>query len=556
MNSAKNIFSMFSAYLLMSLMVGGMFVSANAQKRNDRDTRDIVRSLRSKIDDFQYNLTYQLKNNSADQSEVAEIDGDLRDLTAKINDFENNLDRKRENRDDVSKILDSAQTVSAYLDQNRQNRRFQTDWTSINNLLNRLAVSYNVQANGGGYNNQTGGNYPNNNQSRQTNSNSYGLTGTYQLDVSQSDKSADVIADTSVENDDQRRDLQNKLDAPEQIAIEVRGNQIRLASSNSPQSSLNADGRDLTTTGANGAQIRLRATLNGQQLTVTGDDGATNYSATFVSENNGQTLKVSRRITTDYLDQTVFADSVYRKTENIARLDIGNNSGTTRTDVYSKNDQNNNSTNDNNGNYSTNDSTDRNGSNNQPNNGNYPPTANRRTGSFVVPNGTIISGILNNDINTKLSQNNDRFKMTVQSPDEYRGAVIEGYIAGINRSGKVSGRSQIAFNFERITLRSGQTYDFAGNLQNIKDLSGRDVKVDAEGTAQGGNQTKQTIKRGGIGAGIGAVIGAIAGGGTGAAIGAVIGGGAGAGSVIVQGNNDLELKQGSSITVQASSPLR
>ena len=55
---------------------------------------------------------------------------------------------------------------------------------------------------------------------------------------------------------------------------------------------------------------------------------------------------------------------------------------------------------------------------------------------------------------------------------------------------------------------------------------------------------------------IGAGIGAIAGGGKGAAIGAIIGGSAGAGSVIVQGKEDLELKQGSSITVQASSPLR
>jgi hypothetical protein len=64
------------------------------------------------------------------------------------------------------------------------------------------------------------------------------------------------------------------------------------------------------------------------------------------------------------------------------------------------------------------------------------------------------------------------------------------------------------------------------------------------------------VKRGGIGAGVGAIIGAIAGGAKGAAIGAIIGGGAGAGSVVLQGKDDLQLKAGSSVTVQASSPNR
>jgi hypothetical protein len=52
------------------------------------------------------------------------------------------------------------------------------------------------------------------------------------------------------------------------------------------------------------------------------------------------------------------------------------------------------------------------------------------------------------------------------------------------------------------------------------------------------------------------LIGAIAGGAQGAAIGAVIGGGAGAGSVILTGKDDIQLKAGSQITVQSSSPSR
>ncbi len=131
--------------------------------------------------------------------------------------------------------------------------------------------------------------------------------------------------------------------------------------------------------------------------------------------------------------------------------------------------------------------------------------------------------------------------MTVQSPDEFRGATIDGYVTGVGRSGQISGRSNVTFNFETITLRDGKRYDFAGFLQSVKDQNGKEVRVDSEGGAL-------------IGAGLGAIIGAIAGGGKGAAIGAIIGGGAGAGSVIVQGREDLQLMKGSMVTIQSTSP--
>jgi hypothetical protein len=237
-------------------------------------------------------------------------------------------------------------------------------------------------------------------------------------------------------------------------------------------------------------------------------------------------------VTTDYLKQTVFAESVYNKTDEVARLGIDVNSPAAGT-------------------YSSSDPADT----GNPTPGNSYPTVNTgRRGEYIVRNGEIITGFLDNEINTKVSQNNDRFRITVQSPDEYRGAVIEGYITGVGRSGKVTGSSNVTFNFERITLRNGQTYDFAGFLQSVKDQAGKEVKVDTEGVAKGKSQTKETAKRGGIGAGIGAVIGAIAGGVKGAAIGAIIGGGAGAGSVAIQGDGDLVLGKGSTITITASSP--
>jgi hypothetical protein len=371
------------------------------------------------------------------------------------------------------------------------------------------------------------------------------LTGTYQLDAARSENAREIVAASNVGGSAERQDLEEKLDSPEQLAIEVRGTQVTLASSKAAPINFVADGQERSET-VGGRTIRVRARLTGQQLIVSSIGGETDYNVTFASIDGGRSLKVSRRITTEYLSQTVFADSIYNKTDQIARLGINNGGGNQTANLP-----------DDDGNYSSNESEDRANSssgNNYPNN--YPTTSNRQRGDYIVPNGTIVTGILENDLTTKVSQNNDRFRLIVQAPNEFRGAIIEGYVSGLTRSGQVSGRSQITFNFERITLRNGRTYDFNGFLQSAADENGKYVKVDAEGAAKGDDQTKQTVTRGGIGAGLGAIIGAIAGGGKGAAIGAIIGGSAGAGSVIVQGRDDLELKKGSSISVQASSPIR
>ena len=55
--------------------------------------------------------------------------------------------------------------------------------------------------------------------------------------------------------------------------------------------------------------------------------------------------------------------------------------------------------------------------------------------------------------------------------------------------------------------RTGVPYRFAGNLVTVQTLNGDTVKVDNEGSAQGDNQTTQTLERAGIGTAIGAIIG-------------------------------------------------
>ncbi len=533
----KKIRNMFSLSIVVISLALGLAGPADAQRRSDRDIRDAVRSLNSNIEDFEINLRYQMQSTSDNNGIVSDVTDQIRLLRNTIQRFQDNYDRKRENRDDVNAIADAARRVNEFMRTNPQNRRVEDDWAGVRRQIDRLGRNYGLTTNwNDSYNNQSGvTDYP----SIPVKTISIGLSGTYDLDTARSESVDDIMAETQL-GTQQHEDLKEKLLAPAQIAIDVRGTQVTLATSNAQPVTFTADGRDKTEQLASGKTIRLRATLSGDTLTVSSLGGETDYTVIFTSVSDGQTMKVSRRITTEYLSQTVLAESIYNKTNSVAGLGI--KGGSIISDPV--------------GGYSDNDQTGSISNGGATRSTGFPSTVTSRSGNYTVPNGVVITGILDNDINTKVSQNNDRFRMTVQSPDEFRGATVEGYVTGINRSGKVLGQPNLTLNFEKITLRGGQTFDFAGNLQSVQAINGKDITVDNEGTIKGESQTKQTAKRGGVGAGIGAIIGAIAGGAKGAAIGAIIGAGGGAGSVAVQGRNDIHLQQGSTVTVVSSSPLQ
>lgn len=521
----------FAAFVLVSFAV-----QADAQRLNIKDKRDIVRILNTRIDGFQNRLSYQLESSSSDRDRADDVMTDLRNLQDKVRGFDQDIVARRDNRDAMNNILDSAKGVNAFMVENRQYRGLETDWNSFRSQLNRLSSSYGITPDwsyrGIGDSNTS---YPSQPVSQGPSS---PLTGTYRIDIARSERISDVLAGSRV-GAAQRQELESKLEAPEEIAIDVSGDQVTLASSKASPVTVTADGRDKTET-ANGRTVRVRSTLRGDRLTVSSVGGENDYTVTFEPQQDGRTMKVTRRITADYLRETIFAESVYNRTSSVAGLGIRGNSNDTG--AYSSNDPND-------------DPYTRNPRNTNP--GNRNPTSSRpRVGEFIVPDGTIVTGRLDTDVDTKASQNNDRFRMTVESPNEYRGALIEGYLSGIDRSNRVYGRSTVTFNFERITMPDGRAYDFAGSLQQVTDQTGKIIAVDNEGTAQGNNKTRDTATRGGIGAGIGAILGAIIGGGKGAAIGAIIGGGAGAGSVAIEGRGDIQLLKGSTIAVRSSSPVR
>ena len=266
MNRHRNVFS---AILAIGLIFFASLAQVKAQRSqvNEREVRSVLRQLTVKLDDFQYNLDYELRQNSANQTDEEDLRNSLDQLQTEVNNFQNKFTRRRDSQQDVSQILASAETVDENLARLRLNQKLKRDWTSTRQLLDQLATNYGVRG-GDSNNNDDNSQLPPDNQSptqtTRNNSFSYGLTGTYQLDASRSENARDVAEraitnGTSTQNrDEARRDLEEKLEAPERLAIDVQGNQVTLASTLAPQVTFTADGRDRTETLADGRTLRVR----------------------------------------------------------------------------------------------------------------------------------------------------------------------------------------------------------------------------------------------------------------------------------------------------------
>jgi hypothetical protein len=304
-----------------------------------------------------------------------------------------------------------------------------------------------------------------------------------------------------------------RLESPEMLMIERRGTTMTIASSLAPQSTFDADGRERQEQLPNGRSTKVTATLRGEQLVVSSNGyKEDDFNVTFDATENANSLRVRGQIYSGRLTQPVVVDSVYNRTADVAEWNGYNDS--------------------------------------------RPVVGNTRAtnGEFIVQDGETLVAVLNNHLTTKQTKPGERFTMSVRQPSQYEGAVIEGTVSGVDQGGSLSGRSEMSLTFNTIRLRNGQTYRFAGILESVRTLNDDAIKVDNEGSAQGANQTTQTIQRAGVATTVGAVIGAIAGGGKGAAIGGIIGAAGGAGTVFIQGKDNLELPVGTELTIRASGP--
>jgi hypothetical protein len=472
------------------------------QRINTRSTT-FSRSFRNDLNRFGGNDRYNDRN-SADEArrQLSAFESALVQLRNRVN-------TRQVSSSDARNLLERASFINNYIDNRQLSYQTENSWSTLRPDLDRLASAFNIAWNWS--------NVPGNNGGGS--GNRADLTGTFRYNSSQGDDARRVVdaATRNLSLSERQRvydSLLRRLDPPQMLAIDRRGNAVTIVSTRAPQINFAADGREQTETTPGGRTVRVRADLTGDTLTITRTgERANDFTVTFDPTDNGRQLLVTRTLYSDRFNQPITVKTYYDRTSDVAQLNI----------------------------YDTNRET-----TNVGNSG--------AVGSFIIPNGTQIVGVLNNDLSTQNVREGDRFTMTVRSPGQYEGATIEGRVTSIDRGGRVSGRSEMTLDFDTIRMRDGRSYSYAGILEGVRTPDGDVVRVDNEGAVRENDQTKTTVTRTAIGTAVGAIIGAIAGGGKGAAIGAVIGAGAGAGSVYVQGRNDLDLQAGTEVTVRTTGP--
>src|SRR4030095_5639664 len=501
MIAIKKSFVMLLAVVVLSAGASLTQAQRETYPGNSPALRQLILRIETRTDAFRNSLNAQTRINTV-RGET--LDSLAQDLDTAVVQLRQRFDRRTATAGDAQEVLNRAALIDRFMaGRGARNAAVVRSWSTLRADLNQLATTYNLSW----PSIAVGEPYPNNRVNR--------LTGTYRLDPSQSDDPAQA-ADRATEslpygNRARLRDqLAARLASPDQIAIDLRGRDVTLASSRAPQISFTADGIERVETANSGRTIRARATLNGQQLTVnsTGDRDS-EFNVTFDPMDYGRRLRVTRRVIVPGLSNSVIVQSTYNRTDEVARFDINTSPQTYPTD----------------------------------------PTT-----DFLIVNGETVVAVMDSDLSSATAREGDRFTATVRQPNQYEGAIVEGHVSNVQRSGRVTGRSQMTLNFDTIRLRDGRSYRFAGLLESVRNTQGDTVRIDNEGSVRDDNQTNKTVQRAAIGTAVGAIIGAIAGGGKGAAIGAIVGAGGGAGSVYVQGRDDLSLNRGSELTVRAASP--
>jgi len=510
---------------------------------NDTQIRALVTRIETKTDTFKQQMNEAVDrtrwNNTNSEDNINAMIADFETATDRLN---RSIGNTRAYNNEANDVLTRAAYIDQFMRRNRLRPGVQSQWTSLRYDLDTLARNYNVSWNwnqtlppyvAGSYNNYPNDNrYPGNTNSDRYPSNSdrypsnngprrgfdSRLTGTYRLNTSLSDNVSEVVSrSVSVYSTTDRpnfsANLERRLASPDVMVIEKVGNDVTIASSNAPQVTFAADGTAHTETNDRGRTVTTTVTSTGQNVSINYQGDRNNdFYVTFMPTGGNQ-LRITRRLYLPNRNQTITVSSVYDRIDPVARW-----SDVTTTNTYPAN-----------------------------NTGRYDST-------FAIPNGTRITAVMRSVIDTRATQIGDRFNMEVTSPNEYRGAIIEGQVSNIDRSGRLSGRANLSMDFDTIRMPDGRTYKFEGIVDSVRTANGDTVSVNNEGQIRDNNQTTKTVTRAGIGAALGAIIGAIAGGGQGAAVGATVGAGAGAGSVLIQGRDNLELGQGTEFMITASSP--
>lgn len=432
-------------------------------------------------------------NPTAIESDVDELVNQLVDTSRHLREH---VVRRQAIDSDVQEVMVRGARIDEFMRRNRFAAEVETSWTTVRRELDDLARAFNVNWDWSRPNMQPSPGPAYYSQ----------LKGTYRLDTTRSDDVNRLAAQATrtVAPADRQRvetNLAARLEPPTTLALDRNGRTVSIASEKAPRGTFDVDGVPRSETNPNGTTSTVRASLYGDQLSVTttGSRGR-DYTVTFEPLSSGNELEVTRSLEVTGVAAPVTARSIYRRTADVPDWNL------------------------------------------------YHAPAAPAPVNPAVPVGTTLTGHLNTALGSRTSKQGDRFTMTVDSPGAYRGATLEGVVTRVTSG---NGRNELIFDFDRIRLSDGRTREFEGAVSQVRTPNGKVVSIDNEGAVRtGSSQSTQTVQGGAIGAALGAIIGAVAGGGKGAAIGAAVGAGAGAGTVYAVGSS-VDLPVGTEVQIIA-----
>jgi hypothetical protein len=166
---------------------------------------------------------------------------------------------------------------------------------------------------------------------------------------------------------------------------------------------------------------------------------------------------------------------------------------------------------------------------------------NNGNGDTLLPSQSVITGTLEQSVNSRTSQVGDPFVIDVQAPypaddQRYQGAKVYGHVSTVTHAGGMK-KGRVDLAFDRMTLVDGTTAAVQGQV----------LSVDAQGNRA--NSTTKTIVGGVVGQIVGNYIGKHIGTDVGGAIGAV--GGALYGASTGQ---NVTVPQGSTVSMKTTAP--
>src|SRR5687767_552861 len=368
---------------------------------NDAQIRQLIQRINSRTTNFSRIFRVDLNRVSRnDRSAVDEARRELAAFESALVQLRNRVNSRQSTASDARNLLDHAAFLNNFVAAQQLSYSTESTWTNLRPDLDRLASAFNIAWN---WTNTPG--IPDGDGSTRRD-----LTGTFRYNASQGDDARRAVdaATRNLSLSERQRvydALLRRLDPPQMLAIERRGRVVTIASTRAPQINFTADGREQVETTPNGRQVRVRANLVGDTLSISRTGERSNdFTVTFDPTENGRQLLVTRTLYSDRVNQPVTVRTYYDRTSDVAQLNVYD---TNREDTTA---------------------------------------ATGGFGGFVVPNGTQLVAVLNSNLTTQSVREGDRFTMTVRSPGQFEGATIEGTVMSVNRSGRVTGRSEMTLD--------------------------------------------------------------------------------------------------------------